>query len=332
MKKRKKEFELSVIIPLYNAATTLEKCLDSLFYQTVKVKEIIMVDNTSTDNSIMIIRNYQKKHPSLPIYILLKKDMTSVAASYNLGLEKSTGDLVVGMHADSTLPTKYELANLIKPLENNSVVATYSYVLHPIEIWNTYNFWEKCQHARLVEKTLSGMNGKFDCYRKSALIRLHGFDDVNFKINGDGSDADIYLRLKTLGNVVLSEATVVHLHHLNPHYSLSSWVEKRRNLAILSGRLLRMYLYKLDIRGILSFTFRPIVAILPFIPGFTFLGIIILISFSFLYTSKMFITPALWRDPRIILLPFINIFLVYFESFWFIRTLLVHQVRQKKEL
>ena len=258
--------------------------------------------------------------------------MSSVAASYNLGLKKSKGNVIIGMHADSTLPTHFELSRLIAPLKDTLVVATYSYVLHPIEIWNTYNFWEKCQHARLVEKKLSGMNGKFDAYRKSALRALHGFDDVNFKIDGDGNDADIYLRLKARGSVVLSEATVIHLHHLSPHYSLFAWIEKRRNLAILSGRLLKMYLYKLDIRGILSFTFRPLVAILPFIPGFTIFGIIALVIFAFSYTSKIFLTPTLWRNPRILILPFINIFLVYFESFWFIKTFLTHKVRVKKSL
>lgn len=334
MNKQKKNAQnsISAVMPLYNASNTLVKCLDSLLSQSVKVIEVILIDNMSTDNSVRLAEKYKKAHPKTPIHILIKKQMTSVGASYNAGIKRSKGTLIVGMHTDSILGTRYELSKLIAPLQDPAAVATYSYVEHPVAIWNTYNFWEKCQHSRLVEKKLSGMNGKFDCYRKDALLKINGFDDVNFKIDGDGSDADVYQRLKTVGKVVLSTANVIHLHHLNPRYSLFSWIEKRRNLAILSGRLLRMYLYKLDIVGIVSFTLRPIIAILPFIPGMGFIGLMALVLFAFSYTPKMFLTPALWKDPRILILPLVNIFLVYFESFWFLYTFFSHIVKHKEKL
>lgn len=56
--------DISVAIPAYNGATRLPKILDKLLTQTGVEKlnwEIIIVDNNSSDNTLEIIQNYQKK-------------------------------------------------------------------------------------------------------------------------------------------------------------------------------------------------------------------------------------------------------------------------------
>ena len=51
----------SVIVPIYNAAGTLRRCIDSLLAQTYKDFELILVDDGSTDNSAAIIDEYARK-------------------------------------------------------------------------------------------------------------------------------------------------------------------------------------------------------------------------------------------------------------------------------
>ncbi|MDP3987514.1 MAG: glycosyltransferase family A protein, partial [Candidatus Levybacteria bacterium] len=317
---------ISVILPVYNAASTLAISLDSLKKQTVKVSEIIIVDNKSQDNSIDIIKQYQEKNKDLSIILLRQKETSSVASSYNLALKKSKGNFILAMHSDSSLPTRNELKKLITPLlKNEEVVATYSHVILPKKIWLSYNFWEKCQSCRVVGKKIPGMNGKFDCYRKTALLKLNGFDDVNFDKYGDGNDADVYYRFKKIGRVILTKAQVIHLHYLKSDYSLSMWIEKRKNMSITAGRLLKMYGLETDLKGIVSFLLRPFLVFLLFIPKVNILGIFFALAFSILYTSKMFTTVSTVRNPRIIILPFVNIFLIYFESFWILYTLFTHK-------
>ena len=48
--------QISVVIPVYNAQKTLEKCLSSIFNQTDKNFEIIAVNDGSTDNSLSILK------------------------------------------------------------------------------------------------------------------------------------------------------------------------------------------------------------------------------------------------------------------------------------
>ena len=57
--------DVSVIIPVYNSELSISKSLDSVFMQDVLEKEIICIDDGSTDSSIDIIRDYQKNHPEI---------------------------------------------------------------------------------------------------------------------------------------------------------------------------------------------------------------------------------------------------------------------------
>ena len=57
--------QLSIIVPVYNMAADgkLNFCLDSLINQTITDYEIIAVDDCSTDNSLDILKEYEKKYP-----------------------------------------------------------------------------------------------------------------------------------------------------------------------------------------------------------------------------------------------------------------------------
>ncbi len=57
--------QLSIIVPVYNMAADdkLIWCLNSLVKQTLSDYEIIAVDDCSTDNSLQILREYEKQYP-----------------------------------------------------------------------------------------------------------------------------------------------------------------------------------------------------------------------------------------------------------------------------
>ncbi len=54
----KNDMDISIIIPVYNAERYLAECLDSALRQTVKKKEIICIDDGSTDASYDILQRY----------------------------------------------------------------------------------------------------------------------------------------------------------------------------------------------------------------------------------------------------------------------------------
>ena len=55
--------KISIIIPAYNVEEYLEKCLESIISQNFDKVEIIIVDDGSTDKSLQIAKEYQKKYP-----------------------------------------------------------------------------------------------------------------------------------------------------------------------------------------------------------------------------------------------------------------------------
>jgi len=64
---------ISIIIPNYNNGEHIEKCLDSIKSQTFKNWEVIFVDDVSTDDSVKILKRYQKKNPDFPCTLIQKK-------------------------------------------------------------------------------------------------------------------------------------------------------------------------------------------------------------------------------------------------------------------
>ena len=94
---------VSIIVPVYNTEKYLSKCLDSLIKQTYKNLEIILIDDSSTDNSIAICKDYQKKDERIKIY---QKENGGPASARNYGLEKARGEYILFIDSDDYIDIK----------------------------------------------------------------------------------------------------------------------------------------------------------------------------------------------------------------------------------
>lgn len=319
MIKKISEEAVTIVLPMRNAATTVLFSLQSINKQTYPIKEVIIIDNASTDNSIEIVRKYAGKS-KIPIRIVSRQKNYGLGTSFNFGVKSSKTSLVVLMHSDCTLPTADELSKLTRPfIENNDVITTYPTIVLLESVWQTYDFWEKCYFARQAGKGVAGLTTKFDCIRKKKYLDIGGIDTKNFGFGG--FDADLHQSLAKIGTVSKSEAVITHLHYLGKGFSLGKLLDKQRVDSRTNGRCIRMRGMSLIQDG-LFLLIRPSLAILPFIPYLHAIGLLLLIIYSFLYTKKMFITKSTLQDPRIIILPFLNVFLLYYETFWTIEAFL----------
>ncbi|SHI13347.1 Glycosyl transferase family 2 [Butyrivibrio fibrisolvens DSM 3071] len=87
---------VTVIVPAYNSGRTIERCIKSLLEQTYKEKEIIIVDDGSSDNTPVICKRYE----GIPGFKYFKSVHGGVSKVRNLGLEKATGKYVMFVDAD----------------------------------------------------------------------------------------------------------------------------------------------------------------------------------------------------------------------------------------
>ncbi|WP_343565955.1 glycosyltransferase family A protein [Sphingobacterium sp.] len=95
---------VSIIIPCYNNADTIRETLDSVYNQSYKNIEVIVVDDGSLDNSGERIRERQIQNPNL---ILLTQENSGPAAARNYGASISTGHYLVFLDGDDKIHTDY---------------------------------------------------------------------------------------------------------------------------------------------------------------------------------------------------------------------------------
>ena len=96
----KNQPKISIIIPVYNTAKYLPKCLNSVTSQTYSNLEIILVDDGSTDDSKKIADTYAKKDPRIKVS---HQENQGQSAARNAGLQKATGDFIGFTDSDDQL-------------------------------------------------------------------------------------------------------------------------------------------------------------------------------------------------------------------------------------
>ena len=105
-----KEMKLSIIVPVYNMASDhkLEYCLDSLVNQTVEDYEIIAVDDCSTDNSMEILKEYERRLPEKFRAVHSEVNRHQGGAK-NIGLRMAKGEWIGFIDSDDWIrPDMYE--------------------------------------------------------------------------------------------------------------------------------------------------------------------------------------------------------------------------------
>lgn len=91
---------VSVIIPVYNVAKLLERCVDSVIAQTYPHLEIILIDDGSTDMSGKFCDIYAKRDPRIKV---IHQANQGLSAARNSGLDIATGDYVTCIDSDDSV-------------------------------------------------------------------------------------------------------------------------------------------------------------------------------------------------------------------------------------
>ena len=115
---------ISVIVPTYNRAQQLPRALDSILCQSCSPKEIIVVDDGSTDETSALMTS------EYPEIVFIQQQNTGVSSARNVGIKRASGDWIAFLDSDDEwLPEKLEIQ--MKALYENPGEK----ICHTNEIW-----------------------------------------------------------------------------------------------------------------------------------------------------------------------------------------------------
>lgn len=185
---------VSVIIPIYNAEKYVRETLASVFAQTYKNIEIVLVDDCSKDKSAEIITKLKEQHPEI-IYFLQPHNMGAGAAR-NKALELATGQYVAFLDSDDVwFPPK--TARQIALMKKKKSPFSYAAIEMMDEsgkiIKKKRNIRETCDYKYLLHNTIIATS--------SVIVDRNVLGDFRMPLRRGGQDYATWLKLLRNGVV-----------------------------------------------------------------------------------------------------------------------------------
>lgn len=111
---------ISVIIPVYNTAQYLSRCLDSVLNNTYRELEVICINDGSPDNSLEILNDYARKDCRMKV---IDQKNAGVSAARNRGMDAATGEYIAFVDSDDWVhPQYFELLQDLSRQENADIM------------------------------------------------------------------------------------------------------------------------------------------------------------------------------------------------------------------
>lgn len=112
--------KLSIIVPVFNTAKYIEKCLDSLLKQEYPNIEIIVVEDKSTDNSRKVLKKYEDNEK---IKIFYNENNSGLSYVRNKALENATGDYIGYIDSDDYIDSNFYSNMMNRIIKENADMA-----------------------------------------------------------------------------------------------------------------------------------------------------------------------------------------------------------------
>ncbi len=277
--KTRKRYEVSVVIPAWDEENTIEDTvLEILKSDYPGLKEVIVVDDGSTDNTLKIARRLEKKYKKVKVYT--KENEGSKAGALNFGLKKAKSEIFAVVDADS-YPAEDSFSKMVGFFDDKTVgAATCVFVPR-----NRNKLLEKLQVIEynviaFTRKLLGYVDaiyvtpGPLALYRKSALEKIGGFSTKNLTEDIEATWHLAYEGYKRRMCLATYATTTV------PN-KFKPWYRQRRRWNIGGLQCISKYKGCFLKKGMLGFF------ILPFFVLQLFLGLLGLSIFIYLITTRI---------------------------------------------
>lgn len=234
---------VSVIIPTLNAAAEIEELLEKLSFQTVKAEEIIVVDSSSDDNTVLLASAYPDVH-----VIEIPRESFDHGGTRDMAIRQAKGDFVVLLTQDAVPADDSLIENLLKPFADEQVAGVTGRQLPKADareyekLVRSFNYPAESNVRSAEDIDRLGIKTFFfsdacSAYRKDVYLELGGFEKNLL------TDEDLFFAARMIKAgyklAYAADAEVYHSHNLSlrEQYKRNyiQGIEFRNHEVLLSG-------------------------------------------------------------------------------------------------
>lgn len=232
----------SILIPTYNGEPNIRQLFDSLCAQDVHPNEIVVIDSSSKDRTLELVRNFEERF-DLTVKTIPGSQFNH-GGTRNLAARSATGEILVFMSQDIILQGSGCLSALLEKFRDASVASVYGKQVpypyhHPVNRFQRhYNYGEKeivkgSENASEFGIKAYFNSNSFSSYRKDVFDACGGFDSNAIF----GEDTVFTKKLLESGYRVVytPDAVVMHSHD----YSLPETFRRYFDLGVCHRLLFR---------------------------------------------------------------------------------------------
>jgi glycosyltransferase involved in cell wall biosynthesis len=202
---------LSVIIPAYNEGKTIHLILDKVGAVTLVEsieKEIIIVNDCSTDHTEEAVLNYKNAHPELNIQYYKHEKNSGKGAALHTGIEKATGDFLIIQDADLEYdPEEYNI--ILKPMIKGFADVVYGSRFIGGKPHRILFFWHSIGNRFLTRLlnifTNLNLTDMETCYK---LFRRDFIQSIKLRENRFGFEPEVTSKIARIKNIRIYEVGI----------------------------------------------------------------------------------------------------------------------------